>query len=154
MARISDADKWALINAIATREGTAQELARRYGRSVEFLRTFVNKHREEIEAAQIKHEQHESEVDETSLGTEPTPIDLERLWIANKTDRLNKLQNIADRLYTDCMNTFDAATLREFRSYCAAAANELGQLLHRGAGDSSSDTLNVDIQGVDFENLK
>lgn len=152
MARMSDADRQILINAIGTREGTAQELSERYGRSLSFLRSFVKNHKAEIEEAKERYTQDNGQ---STTNTEPTPIDFEHLWIANKTARLEKLQTIADKLYIDCTEGgFDAASLREFRSYCAAAANELGQLLNRGSGDVDGETLNVDIQGVDFERLR
>lgn len=154
---MSSADQVILVNAIATKEGTAQELSDRYGYSIKFLRSFVEKHKEEIAAAHDKWKRWQDKQDnaESTSDTTPTPLELEDLWIADKTARLQKLQAIADRLYKDCMEGgFDAASLREFRSYCAAAANELGQLMHRGAGDSTSDVLNVDIQGVDFERLQ
>lgn len=156
MARMSEADRWILINAIATREGTAQEISERYGRSLKFLASFVEKHRKEIEDTcldqQIKQNlaRHESTSDTT-----PSPIDLETLWIADKTQRLKRMQIVADMLFADCVaGGMDAAALREFRSYCASAANELGQLLHRGAGDNGTDVLNVDIQGINLENLR
>ena len=157
MARLSDADRRVLINAIATKEGTAQELSDRYGYSIKFLRSFVDRHRQDIELVREEYEAKENALSTTD--TEPTPIDLERLWIANKTARLKRLQEVADLTYKEVMaGSLSAAeyatALREFRSYCLAASNELGQLMHRGAGDSTTDTLSVDIQGVDFENLK
>lgn len=152
MARMSDADKEILINAIATREGTAHEISQRYGYSLKFLRSFVGTHKDAISKAREAWEEHRPSTEDT----EPTPVELEHLWIASKASRLERLQAIADKLYSDCMadGVPDAASLREFRSYCVAAANELGQLLNRGSGDSGSDTLNVDIQGVDFEQLR
>lgn len=150
LMRMSEADRRILIIAIATKEGTAEELSIRYGYTIKELRSFVDDNIEEITKAREAWEREESTSDTT-----PDPNELEKLWIASKAARLKKMQNIADRLYRDCMvGGFDAATLREFRSYCQAAANELGQLLHRGSGEAGDDTLNVDIQGVDFERLR
>jgi hypothetical protein len=147
---MSETDKRILINAIATKEGTAQEISNKYGRSITFLKSFVNTHKEAIQEVREAHENRPS-----TTNTEPTPLELEDLWIANKTKRIQRLQTIADSLYQELMaGNFDAATLREFRSYTTVVANELGQLLHRGAGDSGTDTLNVDIQGVNLENLR
>lgn len=152
MAGMSETDRRVLIIAIATREGTAEEISERYGRSLKFLRSFVETNKEAIRIAREGWERTEQQ---STSDTTPTPIDLENLWIADKTARLQKLQAVAELLYQDCIaGGGDAAALREFRSYCAAAANELGQLLHRGAGDSTSDTLNVDIQGVNMDNLR
>lgn len=152
MARMSDADRWVLINAIATREGTAQEISERYGRSLKFLTSFVERNKQAIEEARDKYLASNTQ---STSDTTPTPIDLETLWIADKTQRLKRMQAVAELLYDDCMRGgMDAAALREFRSYCASAANELGQLLHRGAGDSGTDVLNVDIQGINLENLR
>lgn len=148
MERLTDADRQSLLNVIALREANAGQLMRRYKATREELQSFVEENQDELERIRLETEASEED------SEEPTPAELANLWIANKTERLQKLQNIADRLYIDCMNTFDAATLREFRSYCAAAANELGQLLHRGAGESGSDTLSVDIQGVSIEDVK
>lgn len=149
MARIPRATQLMLINAIATKEGTAQELADRYGYSIKTLRSFVEANKDAIIIAREEFER------QSTSDTEPTPLDLDRLWIANKTRRVERLQAVAELLYEDCMRGgMDAAALREFRSYCAAVANELGQLLHRGSGDSGSDTLNVNFDGVDMDNLR
>ncbi len=48
-----------------------------------------------------------------------------------------------------------STAVRELRSYMQLAANELGQLLHRGAGDAGDGSyLSVDINGVNMENLR
>lgn len=147
LAALTELDRENLIYEIATRARTAKQLASAYETTVDALKSFVEEYENDITVAREQASQAGEE-------GEPTPVELSHLWIANKTERIQKMQNIADRLYVDCMNTFDAATLREFRSYCAAVANELGQLLHRGAGESGSDSLSVDIQGISLDNLK
>jgi len=88
------------------------------------------------------------------------PRDLADLWIGNKTARLQRYELIADYLFELIQSNRLAGTdlstaLREFRSYAIAAANELGQLLHRGSGDSGmGDTMSVDIVGIDAESLR
>ena len=150
MVNLSETDRALLINAIAGREGTARKLAKRFGTTVEDLKSFVEENREAIELA--KEALGESEQD----SDEPTPTQLSELWIASKFDRLLKLQRVADLLYdqiADGVN--DPTVLREFRSYTYAAANELGQLLHRGSGDSGSgDTVSYEISNVDMEALR
>lgn len=139
-----------MIRAIARREGTARELALRFGIPPSGLRAFAAEHEEEIRAV----------ADAQTVSSEPTPADLDSLWIANKTERLRRLQEIADISYQDIksgglVGAELATATREFRSYLMLAANELGQLLHRGAGDSGNDSyLSVELNGVDVENLK
>lgn len=87
----------------------------------------------------------------------PTPKQLDDLWLTNKFERLKRIQFLADGMYESIVSGAyygDATLMREYRSYLMLAANELGQLLHRGAGDSGGDTLSVDIQGIDMENLR
>lgn len=136
-----------LIADIATRAGTAKELARQYGCTVAELRTFTETYRAEIEAY--------SEPPEIA-AIDPTPTELGDLWITNKFERLRRIQAIADAtLETIKAGGVDQALLREYRSYLALAANELGQLLHRGSGDSAEgETLEVDIIGVNMEAMK
>lgn len=142
MSELTPTDQQALINAIALREGTAKQLSRRFGLTIDELKAFLGEHREEVEEVS----EQEKEVSD--------------LWITNKNERLLRLQTIADKLYQECteanyVSASEYATvLREFRSYCAAVANELGQLLHRGAGDAGTDSLTVDFQGVELEDLR
>jgi hypothetical protein len=88
------------------------------------------------------------------------PADLSELWIGNKTERLRRLQEIAEISYRDIMHgdlagAELATATREFRSYLMLAANELGQLLNRGAGDSGEGTyLSVELNGVNTDDLK
>lgn len=151
---MTPADRRALINAIALREGTAKELANRFKRSVAWLKEFAARNHGEIELVAQRGSQG------TEEATEPTPTQLDELWITKKFERLRRLQDLAEEQYRDvATGNLEGAelstALREFRSYLALAANELGQLLHRGSGDSSSsDILSVDIQGVDMEALR
>jgi hypothetical protein len=140
-----------LITDIALRAGTAKELARWYGVEIAWLREFVAANQEAIEQAKLTSVE-DPPVIEQDLAT-VTPTQLDDLWITKKFERLRRMQDIADRLQKDA--GYDAMAAREFRSYLTLAANELGQLLHRGAGESSGgDILNVDIQGVDMEHLR
>jgi hypothetical protein len=136
-----------LIRDIATRAGTAKTLARQYGCTVAELRTFTETYRAEIEA-------YADEPPEAFL--DPSPTELTDLWITNKFERLRRIQAIADATLEVISNGgVDQALLREYRSYLALAANELGQLLHRGSGESAEgETLEVDIVGVDKDAMR
>jgi hypothetical protein len=85
---------------------------------------------------------------------------LDELWITNKFERLKRLQDLAelqfqDAAHGDLVGADLSTALREFRSYLALAANELGQLLHRGSGESGThEMLNVNIEGIDMEQLR
>lgn len=151
---LTPVDRARLIRAIAGREGNAKALSERYGYSTKDLRAFVAENRPEIAAMAEALAEYETD------ASEPTPMQLDELWISNKFERLRRLQDLAEIQYTDAA-TGDlvgvelSTALREFRSYLALAANELGQLLHRGSGDSgTSDVLSVEFEGVDPNNLK
>jgi transposase-like protein len=139
----------AMIRAIARREGTVRELAHRFGIALDQLRKFAADHMEEIK-----------EYAQQQTTGEPTPEDLDSLWITNKTQRLRRLQEIAEISYRDItagdlVGAELATATREFRSYLMLAANELGQLLHRGAGDSGEGNyLSVEMNGVNMDELK
>lgn len=158
MRELSPVDRQALISAIASREGTAREIAKWYDTTPDELRAFVEDNRPAIEMAKTAIDIAESEI--VSKLSDVTPKDLADLWISNKTSRLQRYEAICDYLYVLIMEkkafgTDLSTALREFRSYAIAAANELGQLLHRGAGDSGDgDTMSVDIVGVDPERLR
>lgn len=151
---LTQGERAQLIGQIAMREGTAKEIAKWYGVTVGELREFVTENRAELEAYRAAAES------EPEPSTEPTPTELGHLWINNKFERLKRLQALADMQYTECqsgrlMGAELATGLREFRSYLALAANELGQLLHRGSGDAADgETLQIEITGVDMEQLK
>lgn len=151
-----DKQAWSeLVNAIATRQGTAKQIAEWFACTPDFLRQFVIDNREAIEAAKRR-----AENDDSNTGS-LTPQNLDELWITNKFERLKRLQAVAEETYKTivdgaAMNPAEQATvIREFRSYLMLAANELGQLLHRGSGDSGTgDTLSVEIAGVDMDALR
>lgn len=150
MEGMTPADKRALVMAIARRESNAKGLAARFGYTVKQLREFVAQNGAELVSAR----------EELDTSTEPNPEQLDDLWITKKFERLKRLQELADLQYKDAAHGDlvgpDLSTaLREFRSYLALAANELGQLLHRGSGDSGTDeTLSVNVEGVDMERLR
>jgi len=139
--------------AIARREGNAKELAARFGYTVKDLREFVAQNGAELIAARER-------LDAEASEAEPSPEELDDLWITKKFQRLKRLQELAELQYKDAAHGDlvgpDLSTaLREFRSYLALAANELGQLLHRGSGESGTDEmLNVNVEGVDMEKLR
>jgi len=154
MERMTPDVRRALIHVIATREGTAAQIADWYGTTPAFLKTFVQENHAAIEA-----EARRQTVPEDAATV--SPADLDSLWITKKVERLTRLQTIADATYEGIQNgTFHsgadmAMAVREFRSYLMLAANELGQLLHRGSGENADgDTLSVNIAGVDMENLR
>ena len=145
-----------LIRAIARREGNAEALSQRFGMPVKALREFVAENRAEIAgyAAALADTEPESD------SAEPDPEALDELWITNKTARITRYQFLADKLYEEIADgKYEGAELamavREFRSYLTTVANELGQLLHRGAGDAGTgDSLAVSFTGVDLDALK
>lgn len=150
--RLNSSERQALILAIASREETAEELAERFGHSVKELQTFTERN---LAAIQVASEALEEDPDRAPIDV-VTPASLAELWISNKTDRLTRYQNVADRLYEYTMSgSPDATVLRELRFYMLAAANELGQLLHRGSGESAEgDRLQVEFTGVDPDVFK
>jgi hypothetical protein len=148
MDTISPGERQALIIAIAAREGTAREISLQYDKPIAWLRRFVEENKEELKLARQALEADE--------GREVTPTELQALWITNKGERLARYEQVANALFQEALNNpTDSTVLREFRSYLAAAANELGQLLHRGSGEAGmGDTVSYDIQGVDLDNLR
>lgn len=145
MARINNSQLSEILYAIANREGSARELSTRFKVPIEELRELVESHRNELERIR-------ESIDNDDSNGEPTPKDLSELWITNKTERLRRYQNIVDMLIDE--KQFDTVGLREIRSYMVLAANELGQLLHRGAGSGDEVQVNYTISGVDMDNLK
>lgn len=154
MERMTSDVRRALIEVIANREGTAREIAEWYDTTPQFLAQFVQENQAALEAERRRIEAPE---DTTTV----TPTQLDDLWIANKFERLKRLQVVADETYDTIVNgaamnpAEQAIVIREFRSYLMLAANELGQLLHRGSGDSGTgDMLSMEITGVDMESLR
>jgi hypothetical protein len=159
--KLSKSDRDALIYAIASKEGTAKELAWKYGHTVEDLREFVNDYQHYIEEVRYEIEQAQqiaANIDKIDqLGQVETGIDLGKiddLWISSKYKRLKRYQQVVDQLMAS--KYMDATTLREIRSYMHYAAEELGQLLNRGAGQSadSESTVKYSIDGIDPEDLR
>ncbi len=143
---LTSADKQLLLQAIASRSSTTAELTQRYGTTVKTLKEFVNAHLEELE--QLRQMMEEESPDEIAL--------LDKMWITSKPERVERYQAVCDLLYDEVMEgSRDAVVLRELRSYLLAVANELGQLMHRGSGDAGlGDSLSIDIQGVDINQLR
>jgi uncharacterized ferritin-like protein (DUF455 family) len=150
---MANADRALLISDIAARKYKASELAIYWQIPLDDLKAFVQEHRAMIEA----------EAERLNSPEQPdtvTPQQLEDLWITNKFERLKRLQKVAETTYnaiTDgSQSTAELAiVVREFRSYLMLAANELGQLLHRGSGESGTgDSLSVEINGVDMGDLQ
>lgn len=155
LSELTVEEERALIWDLATRAGTAVEIAAWYGATSDELRVFVEAHRPQLEAARKRAE--------APPDAEPaivTPAQLEELWISNKAERIRRAQECADILYKDIQaNSYEGAelatALREFRSYCVWVSNELGQLMHRGAGDAGTgDSLDISIDGVDMNALR
>ena len=153
MVKLSTADRITLLNAIASREGTASQISKWYGIPVPDLKAFVKANKDELE--RIREELLANEADETTDPGTVSVADLDKMWITQKPARIARLQHIAELLFEEAKrDPTDSTILRELRSYLQLVANELGQLLHRGAGDSGSDALNVEIFGVDMEKLR
>lgn len=145
-----------LIYAIALRVGTGQQIADLFGITLAGLKLFVERHHDRLVAVREQFERPER----APTDTEPTPGQLSDLWITNKYERLKRMQDVAEEMEQTIsnggMSVSELSTaVRELRSYMMLAANELGQLLNRGAGDSGDGSyLSVNIQGVDMENLR
>lgn len=147
---LTDEETTRLIEDIATRAGTTLELCEWWDCSKEDLKAFVQSNRLTIELAR-------QESDDESTSDSLSPTQLGDLWITQKFERLLRLQTVADWAYAaiEAGSYADATLLREFRSYLTLAANELGQLLHRGAGDASDgDTVAYTFEGIDLDNLR
>ncbi len=143
-----------LIHAIAGREGNARELADRFDMTTNAIRQFTQVHLEAIKAEKER-------IDNPPQDSQPSPEDLASLWITNKLERLKRLQKIAEDSYEMLtqgpgMTPAEYATaMRELRSYMMLAANELGQLMHRGSGDAGEGQgLSIEIAGVDMDSLR
>lgn len=153
---LSDVDRLRLIDDIARRAGTAKRLGKLYGMSMSELQSFVEDNREQLEIAREAAELDalENQDPPTTRDSQPTPTQLSELWITNKFERLLRYQRVAEALYKNAKYGDQVAT-REFRTYLRAAAEELGQLLNRGAGEAADgDVLSVDIKGVNMETLR
>ena len=143
MIHLTEEMRDSLVHDIASRQYTIAQLMDDYACTREQLEGFLSSNLATIEKARAEHF--------------PDLVADDPLWIANKNERLQRCQDVADRLYqsliTDGLG--DAVALREFRAYLTYAANELGQLLHRGSGDTASgDMLNVEFTGVDTDTLR
>ncbi len=154
MQELTPEDEQDLIRDIATRAGTAKEIASWYGFTGAELRAYVEAHKPQLERAREKAEA------PPELPAEPSPVELDALWITNKHERIKRMQQAADLLYRDIQGEkFEGAELatayREFRSYLAHVANELGQLMHRGAGDAGTgDSLAIELEGIDLDTMR
>lgn len=141
-----------LVLDIASREYKASKLCEMWQCSKEDLQAFVSTNRMAIELAR-----QEMDVGDESTEDTVTPTQLSELWITNKFERLRRLEEVADLAYTAIHAGAygDSTLLREFRSYLTLAANELGQLLHRGAGDAADgDVVTYEFKGIDLDNLR
>lgn len=154
MLELTPEDEQDLIRDIATRAGTAAEIASWYGFTKAELSAYVEAHRPQLERAREKAEA------PPELPAEPSPVELDELWITNKHERIKRAQECADILYRDIRaNSYEGAelatALREFRSYCVWVSNELGQLMHRGAGDAGTgDSLAIELDGVNLDTMR
>lgn len=143
MIHLTEEMQASLVYDIASRQYTIAQLMEDYACTREQLETFLEANLAAIERERSEHF--------------PDLVADDPLWIANKNERIKRCQDVADRLYTSLTTDGlgDAVTLREFRAYLSYVANELGQLLHRGSGDSASgDMLNVEFTGVDTDSLR
>ena len=141
-----------LLRAIAKREGNISQLCLQYGCSKIELREYAALNRETIEELAQPEPEPESITDSNAM----TPTQLDELWITKKFERVKRLQTVADLSYILLLrDAGDSTLLREYRSYLMLVANELGQLLNRGAGDSAdAGMVTYAIEGVDMEKLR
>jgi hypothetical protein len=143
MDHLTEEMRQSLIYDIASRQYTVADLTEDYECTRAELQQFLADNLALIERERAEHF--------------PDLVENDSLWIANKPERLKRYQDVADKLYESITleGPSDAVTLRELRAYMLAAANELGQLLHRGSGDTASgDLLNVEFTGVDVDTLR
>lgn len=144
-----------LIYAIALRVGTGKTLADSFGITLPELKQFVADNHDRLLATRERLEAPEP----ATSGKALSPGQLSDLWITNKYERLKRMQDAAEEMQNLMNGSLSAAELatavRELRSYMQLAANELGQLLHRGAGDAGDGSyLAVTFNGVDMEQMK
>lgn len=140
---MDSADQELLLD-IARREFTTRQLMDMYELSKEELEAFVQDNYDMLTNLRNQLNDPNSELSEE--------VEVSQLWISSKVERLKRYQQIAERLINSQVD--DATTLREIRSYLRYAAEELGQLLHRGSGEGASDsTVHYSIEGVDMEKL-
>ncbi len=158
MGETYDRNGWSeLVHAIAKRDKTARQLAEDFAVSVEWLREFA-----ETNLSAIKAERERIDNPPEDKAGDISPEQLDSLWITNKFERLKRLQEVAESVYDEIINSRRAlnpaeysTVVREFRSYLMLASNELGQLMHRGSGDAGQgDTLAVEINGVNMDALR
>jgi hypothetical protein len=123
-----------LILDLALGKLTAGELADKYQCEVEELKVFVDKYQEEL--VRVRNE-----------------LDDDGLWVTSKRARLRRYQYVLELLLPGAV-TMDAMIIREIRSYLNDVADELGQLLNRGAGENNENIrTNYTINGVNPEDL-
>ena len=126
---------------------------------VEALRAFVAEHEDSIRQLAEQGDIEAQQDAETPDDIVPPDV-LDELWISKKSERLRRYQAICDELYYRCTGgdargLVEATTLRELRSFMRYAAEELGQLLHRGSGEmSEGSTVSYTLPGVDMEDLR
>lgn len=141
-----------LIAAIASKQWTGNELSERFNMPVAQIKRFVEENRTEIEEAYEAIQQARAEIspdiEESELADELN------LWIRDQSKRLLIYQTMVEALYVAGRITFDATILRELRSYLLLAANELGQLQHRGSAAGGGATATYEIPGIDLELLR
>jgi hypothetical protein len=112
----------------------AGELSDKYNCEVAELRAFVTKNREELE--KVRGE-----------------LDNNGLWVTSKLARLRRYQYVLEMLLPNAY-LMDAMVIREIRSYLNDIADELGQLLNRGAGENTQGTrVDYTVNGVNPEDL-
>lgn len=157
---LSAFDREMLLDALARRAGTGAELAKQYGCSVVALRAFVQANHAELTDRRAEALSEAQDGPQEALDT-VTPTQLDDLWLSKKFERLKRYQEVANFLYKDMttghgLSGSDLSTAaREFRSYAMLAANELGQLLNRGAGDTGDgDSLAIDVGGINISDLR
>lgn len=139
-----------LIAAIASKDYTADELSKMFEMTRRQLERFVDENREELEEARDAIERAREELEEGEDDERAAPL----LWIRDQTKRLRIYQTMVERLYVGARLTFDSTILRELRSYMYYAAQELGQLQHRGSSGGDDTSVTYDLVGVDLERLR
>ena len=152
MLALTEDERQKLLGDIVSRQYPTKQLAKMYGCTTADLRKFVDMYKDDLEGLVSKT----SEQTSKPISSEPTPEQLDDLWVSQKFERLKRIQRVADDLFKQLQSDVnDAVALREFRAYMVTAANELGQLMHRGSGDAGTgDSLAIEIPGIDMESMR
>lgn len=120
---------------------TFGELKRKYSCTSDDIRRFISE--QETYLIRLRQKIRNAEQIESDIAESEEPV-----WITSPSERLQRIQTVADLLYKAIRDGLDPALLREFRAYLKAAEEER-------AGSGEDDTgVSIEFIGVDGEQLK